>query len=236
MNKMKPAFKSYKSFMHPNVMSAISNVLFILFALALTIMSAAVGDNPGEDDYLISICACGLGMIFVTLLLALNAMKLNNRFFYSTPYAKTIITKLVPTIALVTSLFFTLIAVVSTAISLGTGHLTGNRLSDLFLVLSYSMPMVIFSSGFFSTPWLTFMLMWFPAAPFYFIIFSGEVPDTFMNKLSMNGFGLPLYASVIIFVAFVTLSYVLSQLIAKWSFSRRATKYMYNVVAMATYK
>ncbi len=232
MNKTKSAIKVIKSFMPMNAGVIVMNVIYLLFSLALIVLSAIKGENPGDMEYLISIGACSLGMMFINLTLCLNLTRLENRFFYSTPYAKPIVTKTIPLVTLVTAIIFTAISVITTAIGIGTGLLTGNRMSDLFIILSYTMALVVIIPSCMKV--VSFMLIWLTPLPFYVNAFAEDIPSFFFSEINKNGFGLPLYVSVIIFIAALAVSYIIARIIAKDSYKRRSTKYMQNLTSTAT--
>lgn len=228
MNNFKSALRTMGSFMRPSRSYITIYILFPVMGLALIFLSAFKGANPGSDDYLLSICSCGLGMMFCVIIIATGFSRITNRFFYSTPYAKAITVDIFPLIGTAAALINSALAIILNFIELSSGNLTGNRISDLLIFLGYSSFTVILSSGLANIIWLAWFMAWLPGIPFYVWIFVGEVPNSLLHDTMLNGFGISTYISAIIFAAFIIAGLLLARLIASASYNRRSTRFMQN--------
>lgn len=206
--------------------------MFIFFGVALIALSAFAGAPMGSEEYIISIVSCSMGMTFIYLFFIFAFAICNCRFLYSCPAAEEIFTKIIPRLYLFVSVAASIICVALTAISIGTGITDGNRISDLFICLSYSAFVCQIASGMIGTR-ITILLTYAGMLPFMlFSLISGYASPAVKNILG-NGFGVPVYISAIILVVSIASSYIISRILAKRSYKKRTTARMYIPIQTA---
>ncbi len=227
MTNLKNSLKLFFRLSFINKSTIVMSAVFILLGLACFAMSAFLGELQGNEEYFLSITIITMGMCMTavgnTLICAIH----NTKFFQSCPQAEYISTKIIPLWQAICSVLLTAFAFILTVISMNIGLVNGNRLSDLLLCCTYSTALAQISSGLFGARAVA-LTTWLTGFPFMILTFTHDIETTpqFLKNIYMNGFNLPLYVSVIIFIASMVVSTIVSTILARNSYKKRSTKTM----------
>lgn len=209
----------------------VTSAIFVIFGIALIALSAFAGEPMGDEEYFISIASCSMGMSFVFLFGTFSFLVWNCRFFYSCPAAEEIITKTIPKISLFVAIAASILCVVLTAVSIGTGITDGNRISDLLICLSYSAFVCQIAAGMIGAR-MTILITYGGALPFMISSMISDNASPAVKHILENGFGVPVQISAIILVVSIAAGYIISLILAKRIYKKRSTARM-NVAAQA---
>lgn len=229
MTNTKSPFKLLLKLITINRVMLVVSGMFVFFGVGLIALSTFAGAPMGNDEYIISIASCSMGMSFIYLFFVFAFATWNCRFFYSCPAAEEIITKIIPRLYLFTSVAVSILCVVLTAVSIGTGITDGNRISDLLICLSYSAFVCQIAAGMIGSR-MTILLTYAGSLPFMLFSLISDYTSPSVRHILANGFGIPVYVSVAIIAVSIAAGYIISRILAKNSYKNRSTARM-NVVA-----
>ncbi len=225
MNNKNSPLRLLLKFITINRSMLIISAIFAVFGIALIALSAFAGEPMGNEEFFISISACCMGMTFIYLFFIFSFAIWNCRFFYSCPAAEEIITRVIPRISLFVSIAFSILCVVLTAISIGTGITDGNRISDLLICLSYSAFVCQIAAGMIGSR-MTILITYAGSLPFMLFSLISDYTSPSVRHILANGFGAPVYVSAAIIVVSITAGYIISRILAKRSYRKRTTARM----------
>ena len=231
MTNTKSPFKLLLKLITTNRAMLVVAGMFVFFGVGLIALSAFAGAPMGSEDYIISIVSCSMGMSFIYLFFVFAFATWNCRFLYSCPAAEEIFTKIIPRLYLFTSVAVSVLCVVLTAVSIGTGLTDGNRISDLLICLSYSAFVCQIASGLIGTR-IAILLTYAGSLPFMISSIISDYASPAVKNILENGLGIPVHISAIILVVSIAAGYIISLILAKRIYKKRSTARM-NVAAQA---
>ncbi|MBQ8612901.1 MAG: hypothetical protein IJ416_01640 [Ruminiclostridium sp.] len=200
--------------------------IFMLLGIAMLAVSAFAGEPMGDEEYLASISAVSLGMCLSTMAVTAIYGTQNTRFYHSCPQAECMSTRVQPVVQALFSVILTALAMTLSAIAMKIGILDGNRLSDTLLCCTFATVMCQFASAYTGARGII-LLTYLAALPFYITCLSTDiVTNPTLKAIHTHGFGLSLYASVLIYVLALFISLLLSFRLAKSSYKKRSTATM----------
>lgn len=217
MKNLKPAWKLFFTMFKQNRLVWMP-VLFTALGVGVMILVSIEGDAIGNEEHLLSASFIGTGyyLIFCGLLFVLISF-LNNRFFLSCPESKAVITRVLPILSGVINITMTAISLVS---AISGGH-TPQMLSDVIIFNTFSA--VLAQLGMASiTVQNGFIIFYICMLPNLMLTFTKENPPTeFLGKLYLNGFGVPVEISALIYVLAVAVVFAVSFKLADLSYGKR---------------
>lgn len=226
MNSFGKSFKLFFKLGTLNRSLVVFICIFMLLGVATTAISAFAGEPMGDKEYLASISAVSLGMFLSTMTLTAIYGAQNTRFYHSCPQAECMNTRVQPVVQSLFSIIFTVLAFILSAIAMKMGILDGNRLSDTLLCCAFSSVMCQLASAFSGAPAII-IIAYTAALPFYAVgMTSDKITNSALTQIYTRGFGLPLYASVIIYTLALFISLLLSFKLAERSYKKRSTATM----------
>lgn len=227
MNNFKESLKLFFKIPFVNKSVMILSITFTVLGLALFAMSAFLGELQGDEEYFLSISSVTMGMCMAAVGNQFISIAQNNRYFYSCPQAECIITKVTPIYQAVYSIILTAVNLILSSVAMNIGLIDGNHISDLLLCCAYSAVLMQLSATLRGARGIA-LSTWLTALPFFVISITSDYSGTsqFLKNIYTDGFGLPLYASVLIFVSAMAVSLVISLVLAKNSYKNRTTKTM----------
>lgn len=225
---MKSSLKMIKVLVRGNTFAKVFVIIFLLFAVILSVCVAFDSGKYGESDYISTVDLT----IEVFLMFTYSAVMLfglggiySSRFFYSLPNSRKLIARTVPTIISVMLFAITFMTTILNAISFSCGIAPIQQISD---VLIFSAACTVVTQIFFVSCW------YFSALINAFLMIAVFVCEDIplFRKISIYGFGFSVPAAICIYLAAFAAGHVLSLILAYCAYRRRSTKRMSNVTAL----
>lgn len=230
MTNMRSSFKLLTKLISFNRALLIMAIIFVVFGIFMMVLSAFAGEPIGNEDYFISIASTSMGFTFLFLFTFFAFAVWNTRFFYSCPAAETIITRLIPMIAVIVTAAASLLCIIMTLISTAINGLDVSRISDLMLCCAYSSSICQIAAGMIGARSII-LITYLSALPFFITTFIHDTPNPVLKHIFSYGFGMPVWLSAIILVISIALSVFISFKLARNTYDKRSTKLMMNYAA-----
>lgn len=236
MENIKNAHALYKAFSKNSfIIEKVLKCIIYFFVFTIITASLILVEPKGSEDYCCSLILIPMAFGTLTIAETVSYKITNSRFFFSTPYAKEIMTRVKPFISLLRSVILSLVSVV-TLLVLNVAGLSEIGLteigcmSDLLIFCSIGVFISLITSG--------LSTLWSALAGVYIFgggcIITGFLQDvSFIAGFIKNGFGLPMYASVLILMLSFIIGELLSLKISEKTYKTRSTKYMNALAAYA---